>query len=86
MFVYVRCCVNLLTRFARRRFDDDKLWLPLVISKPFSADCDLRGTFHFVGDKVSHYVLGWNDSLEKKLFHALHSGVGRLSPKEVSGS
>lgn len=65
-------------------FDDDKLWLPLILSKPFSADCDLRGTFHFEGDSVSNYYLSWNDTLEKALFHGLHSGNGRLSPKEFN--
>ena len=65
-------------------FDDDKVWLPLILKKPFSADCDLRGTFHFEGDCVSDYYLTWNDTLEKALFHGLHSGPGRLSPKEFN--
>ncbi|GMH95491.1 hypothetical protein TL16_g13172 [Triparma laevis f. inornata] len=65
-------------------FDDDKFWLPTVLSEPWSADLALEGNFHFDGDKISHYILTQNNNLEKKLFHELHRGGGRLSLKEFN--
>ena len=97
-------------------FDDDKFWLPKLLSKAWSgalssmnllpsvkslkslksltlmitlvasplADCALEGNFHFDGDFVSNYILTHNDNLEKKLFHELHRGGGRLSLKEYN--